>query len=114
MFIPKGSICMVNLWQCHHDPATCSDDAADFNPERFLDRVGRPILGPEEARYHGDGHRVYGFGKRACIGKHAANDFLFISFAMVLWAARLERACDESGKEVHLDAETVVDNGMFL
>jgi hypothetical protein len=40
------------------------------------------------------------------------NDSLFIAMATVLWAARLERAHDESGNEVSLDMETHVNNGM--
>jgi cytochrome P450 len=110
MFIPKGTICAANLWQCHHDPAFYGDDAASFNPERFLDHDGKLVPGPAETR--DDGHFTYGFGRRACVGKHMANDSLFIAMATVLWAARLERARDESGNEVPLDTETYVDSGM--
>ncbi|KAF8478443.1 cytochrome P450 [Russula ochroleuca] len=109
MFIPKGTMCMVNLWQCHHDPASYGPDAASFNPERFLDEHGRLIPGPVETR--DDGHSTYGFGRRACVGKHAANDSLFINIATVLWAARLECARDENGKEIPPDTETTVDLG---
>jgi len=113
MFIPKGTMCLANLWQCHHDPAFYGDDAAKFNPDRFLDGDGRLIPGPVETR--DDGHSAYGFGRRACVGKHLANDALFISVATVLWAARLERARDEHGKEVPLDTETPgVGTGMVF
>ena len=112
MFIPKGTICLVNLWQCHHDSASYGNDASIFNPERFLDAHGRLIPSPIET--HNDGHGTYGFGRRACVGKHAANDSLFIYMATILWAAHLERPLDESGKEVPLDIETPVDTGMVL
>jgi len=112
MFIPKGTLCIANLWQCHHDPAAYGDDAASFNPERFLDEQGELISGPAETR--DDGHCTYGLGRRACVGKHAANDTLFISMAMVLWAARLEPSQDENGEEVPLDTETPYDTGMEL
>ncbi|KAI0293124.1 cytochrome P450 [Russula brevipes] len=112
MFIPKGTICIPNLWQCNHDPTSYGDDAESFNPERFLDENSRLIPGPVETR--DDGHCTYGFGRRACVGKYAANDFLFIAMATVLWATRLERARDESGKEVPLDTETPVDSGIAL
>lgn len=112
MFIPKGTMCIANLWQCNHDPAIYGDDAADFNPGRFLDEHGRLILGSVET--HEDGHSTYGFGRRACVGKHAANDSLFIDMATVLWAMRLECPRDESGKEVPLDTETAVDLGAVL
>ncbi|KAH9990619.1 cytochrome P450 [Russula vinacea] len=109
MFIPKGTMCMVNLWQCHQDPASYGPDAASFNPERFLDEHGRLIPGPMETR--DDGHSTYGFGRRSCVGKHAANDTLFIDIATVLWAVQLECALDESGKDIPPDTETPVDVG---
>ena len=112
MFIPKGTLCIANLWQCHHDPASYGPDAANFNPERFLDEHGKLIPGPTETR--DDGHSTYGFGRRACVGKHAANDSLFIDIATVLWAARLEPARDENGKEIPLDTKTPVDSGVIL
>jgi cytochrome P450 len=112
MFIPKGTMCLVNLWQCHHDPALYGDDAANFNPERFLDAQGKIIPGPAETRE--EGHSTFGFGKRTCVGKHVANDSLFLAMATMLWAGNLERVRDQSGEEVPLDTETFVDTGMFL
>ena len=112
MFIPKGTMCLVNLFHCHQDPEYYGPDAASFNPERFLDEHGVLIQGPAETR--DDGHGTFGFGRRACAGKHAANDSLFIGMATVLWAARLEHARDGSGKEIPIDTETPVDSGMVL
>jgi len=112
VFIPKGTMCIANLWQCHHDPAFYGDDAAKFNPERFLDAHGRLLSGPAETR--DEGHSTYGFGRRACVGKHLANDSLFITIATVLWAANLERIRDKNGKEVTPDTETFVDTGMVV
>ena len=88
-------------------------DAASFNPERFLDEHGGLIPGPVETR--DDGHGSYGFGRRACVGKHAANDLLFIHIAMVLWAVQLECARDENGEEIPVDVEgTDYSRGMIL
>ena len=111
MFIPKGTICIVNIWQCNHDPESYGPDAANFNPERFLDEHGRLISGPVETR---DGHTSYGLGRRGCVGKHAANDLLFISMATILWANRLEHARNENGNEIPVDTETTVDLGTIL
>ncbi|KAH9996919.1 cytochrome P450 [Russula vinacea] len=88
MFIPKGTLCMVNLWQCHRS----------FRAWETRD----------------DGHSSYGFGRRLCVGKHAANDSMFIDIATVLWAAQLEHTRDTSGKEVPLDTETYVDTGVIF
>jgi cytochrome P450 len=112
MYIPKGTMCMANQWQCDRDPALYGDDAAMFNPERFLDEHGRIVQDPGETR--SDGHSAYGFGKRACVGKHLANESLFIAIATVLWAANLERVRDQNGEEVPLDTESFVTVGMLL
>jgi len=106
MFIPKGTIYIPNLWQCHHDPAAYGDDAADFNPERFLDPNGQTVEG------RGEGHSTYGFGNRACLGNHVGNDSLFISIATLLWAMNFENVSDWQGKEVPLDTNAFFDTGM--
>jgi cytochrome P450 len=112
MFIPKGTLCLPNLWQCHHDPSYYGDDAGIFKPERFLDAHGEDITGPSETRE--DGHGTYGFGKRACVGKHIANESLFIYIATALWAATFERARGQDGKEVSLDMEKFIDTGTVM
>ncbi|KAI0290257.1 cytochrome P450 [Multifurca ochricompacta] len=112
MFVPKGTLCLANLWHCHHDPAYYGDDAANFNPQRFLDVEGKLIPGPGEAR--DEGHKAYGFGRRVCVGRHVANDSLFIYVATILWAMNLERVRDQDKNEVPLDLVTFIDTGMVL
>ncbi len=115
MFIPKGTLCLTNLWNCHHnDPSAYDDDTAVFRPERLLDARGGIISGPAGTRE--EGHSTYGFGRRACVGKHVAKESLFIYIATTLWAATLERVPGQDGKEVPLDTDTFVDNlnGMVL
>jgi cytochrome P450 len=111
MFIPKGTICLPNLWQCHHDPASYGDDAAMFNPGRFLDSCGKNIPGPAETR--AEGHVMFVFGKRICIGNHVANDSLFIFIAMTLWAMNLERVWDQERKEISLDTDSFFDTASW-
>ncbi|KAI9444588.1 cytochrome P450 [Lactarius indigo] len=111
MFIPKGTTCLTNLIQCNRD-SYYGDDAVDFRPERFLDAHGGILPGPTETRE--DGHGTYGFGKRACMGKHIANESLFISIATALWAVTFERARDQDGNEVPVDVNAFVDIGMTL
>ncbi|KAI0256927.1 cytochrome P450 [Lactifluus subvellereus] len=112
MFIPNGTTCLVNVWQCHRDPAFYGNDAASFNPERFLDVHGMIVPGPAETRE--EGHSTYGFGRRTCVGKHLANESLFITIATVLWAARLERDRNHSGEEVPLDTDAFLEKGVVL
>ncbi len=112
MFIPNGATCMANIWHCNRDRAIFGDDADDFKPERHLDPKGEEILpGPRET--NGEGHVTFGFGRRICVGKHLANDLLFICTARVLWAVTLERAQDKNGKELLPDTNAFVDNGII-
>jgi cytochrome P450 len=112
MYIPKGTLCMFNLWHCNHDRAVFGEDADEFRPERHLDEHGESLPGPVETNQAG--HAGFGFGRRICVGKDLANDSLFMSTVRILWAAKLERARDENGKEVSLDTDTIVDAGMVL
>ena len=112
MYIPKGTVCISNLWHCNHDRAVFGEDADKFRPERHLDEQGESLPGPVET--YQAGHVGFGFGRRICVGKELANDALFINTVRMLWAARLERARDENGKEVSLDVETIVDAGVVL
>jgi cytochrome P450 len=112
MYIPKGAICIPNTWHCNHDRAVFGEDADKFRPERHLDEHGETIPGPVETNQAG--HVAFGFGRRNCVGKDLATDSLFIDMARILWAAKLERARDENGKEVPLDTETIVDTGVIL
>ena len=110
MYIPKGTICIPNVWHCNHDRAVFGEDAEEFRPERHLDKHGEPLPGPLETNQ--EGHVGFGFGRRICVGKHMAYDSLFIDTVRILWAAKLERAQDKNGKEVSLDVETIVDAGV--
>lgn len=110
MYIPKGTICIVNAWHCNHDPAVFGEDAYEFRPERHLDEHGELSSGPAETNQAG--HVAFGFGRRVCVGKDLAQDSLFISIARILWAAKLESGRDESGREVPLDTDTIVDLGI--
>jgi cytochrome P450 len=111
MYIPKGTVCIPNAWHCNHDRAVFGEDADKFRPERHLDERGESLHGPVETNQAG--HITFGFGRRICVGKELANDSLFIDTVRILWAAQLERARDENGKEVPLDVETVVDAGVI-
>jgi cytochrome P450 len=40
MFIPKGTMCLVNVGLCNHHPAIYGDDATLFDPSRHLNPDG--------------------------------------------------------------------------
>ncbi|KAI0047445.1 cytochrome P450 [Auriscalpium vulgare] len=103
MFLPAGTLVFPNLWQCNSDERVYGADAARFDPARHLDARA----GPPETR--GEGHVMYGFGRRACVGKHVANDSLFIDIAMVLWAAKVEPVAGAAP----VDVQDYVDDGFI-
>ena len=109
MFIPKGTTCMANIWHCNHDRSVFGDDADEFRPERHLSSNGELLPGPKETNQ--EGHVSFGFGRRICVGKHLANESLFIHTARILWAATLKCAQDENGKELPPDISAFVEVG---
>ena len=111
VFIPKGTTCTANIWQCNHDRAIFGDDADDFKPERHLGENGELLPGPKETNQ--EGHVSFGFGRRVCVGRHLANDSLFIFTARILWAASLNCVRDENGKDQLPDMNTFVDLGII-
>jgi len=111
MFIPKGTICIPNVWQMNHDPEVYGENVTHFDPARHLDGNGDIKPGPSGAR---EGHVSYGFGRRDCPGRHLANDSLFIDIALILWASKIERKKDASGELLPLDMDGYVDNGIVV
>ncbi len=109
MFIPKGTTCIPNVWYMNRDPEIYGENAAHFDPARHL---GDNAPGMSDARE--EGHFSYGFGRRLCVGRHLANNTLFINIAIVLWAAKIERKKDESGEFLPLDVDGCVDHGIVV
>jgi cytochrome P450 len=112
MFIPKGTICIPNVWHMNHDPEIYGEDAAEFNPARYLDANGDVLPGPSDTKE--EGHFSYGFGRRICPGRHIANNSAFIDISMMLWASKIERKKDESGQLLPLDVDKFVEEGILL
>jgi cytochrome P450 len=111
MFIPKGTVCIPNIWQCNRDRAVFGDDADEFRPERHLDEHGELLSGSAETIQ--TGHVSFGFGRRICVARHLGSDMLFISTARILWGTNLEGTPDGNGKEVPLDTD-IVDTGLVM
>jgi cytochrome P450 len=111
MFIPKGSVCRPNIWQCNRDRTIFGDDADVFKPERHLGDNGELLPGPKETNQ--EGHVSFGFGRRICVGRHLGNDSLFILTARILWAANLQCVKDENWNERLLDASAFTEVGSF-
>ncbi|KAH9053986.1 cytochrome P450 [Lactarius deliciosus] len=84
MFIPKGTICIANVWHLNLDLDFYGEDGAHFNPTRHLYANGEIAPGPPDAKK--EGHFAYGFGRRSCVGCHVANDSLFINITTTFGA----------------------------
>ena len=112
MFIPKGSMMIANVWHLNRDPEIYGADAAHFNPARFMDGSGEVKSCAPETKE--EGHVTYGFGRRVCVGKHVANNSLFIDFAMMLWACTIEPGKDEKGNVIPIDVDGCVEDGLVV
>ncbi len=113
MFIPKGTICLPNVWQMNRDPKIYGSSAAIFDPARHLDKAGGGMESSLSDVME-EGHVTYGFGRRVCVGRYMANNSLFIEIAMMLWAANIERKTDASGRPLPLDVDGFVDHGIVM
>jgi cytochrome P450 len=113
MFIPKGTICIPNVWGMNHDPEVYGENAEHFDPGRYLDEARSEVApGPSDSKE--EGHVSFGFGRRLCIGRHMANNSLFIDIAIMLWATKIERKKDSSGRLLPLDVDGFVDHGVVV
>ncbi|KAJ4467284.1 cytochrome P450 [Lentinula lateritia] len=93
-FIPKGTTIIPNVWSMNRDKDIYGPDADQFRPERFLQRhdsgTNAQIFTLRAEYEKDDGHCAYGFGRRACAGRHVADNALFINICTILWALRIE------------------------
>ncbi|KAJ7463500.1 cytochrome P450 [Mycena galericulata] len=94
-FLPKNTICIVNQWELNHDKEVYGPDAEEFVPERHLDATGN--MGPPFADTKEENHHSYGFGRRICVGRHVANNMMFIEIASLLWAFNIAPGLDANG-----------------
>ncbi|KAI0086645.1 cytochrome P450 [Irpex rosettiformis] len=78
--IPAGATVIGNHWSIGLDPEVYPDPTA-FKPDRWLDANGRIR---EDLTYF-----TYGFGRRVCPGQHLANNSLYLSTALILWAFKI-------------------------
>ncbi|KAJ6477499.1 cytochrome P450 [Mycena vulgaris] len=111
-FIPKGTTCIQNIWEINHDRNVFGQDAAEYNPERYLNEQG--LLVPPFTDTQGEGHATYGSGERICQGRHLANDTLFIDIATILWSFQISPGTSDNGQPCLPDAYAHPKTGMTL
>ncbi|OSD02067.1 cytochrome P450 [Trametes coccinea BRFM310] len=110
-FIPKGTICIANVWAINRDPTLWGLDADEFRPERYLEPT--EALAAAMADTKDEGHVSFGFGRRICVGRHLARDSLLLNMASILWMFNIKAPLDASGKEIYC-VEDSVDHGLVV
>ena len=111
MFIPKGTMCIQNMWHMNRDPEIFGKNPEHFDPGRYLDESGTDAAPGMSTEIKERGHFTYGFGRRICVGRYMSDNALFINIAVLLWATEIGRKKDASGNFVPLDLDGWVDVG---
>ncbi|KIJ67377.1 hypothetical protein HYDPIDRAFT_25837 [Hydnomerulius pinastri MD-312] len=81
-YIPKGAMVIANLWAISRDETKYSNASA-FLPERFLNKDGS--LTGDTVLW------IFGFGRRACPGRHIADASTWAAVVNILAFFRVER-----------------------
>ncbi|KAF8989955.1 cytochrome P450 [Cyathus striatus] len=110
-FIPKDTICIPNIWAMNHDPDVYGPDVEEFRPERHLGSSTGEFLSVSEGIKE-EGNLAFGFGRRICVGRHVANDTMFILIARILWAFDIAPTKDASGCSLVPDSMECIDDGL--
>ncbi|KAI0737944.1 cytochrome P450 [Daedaleopsis nitida] len=110
-FIPKGSVCIPNVWAINRDPELWGPDADSFRPERHIGPDGK--LAPSPADTKEEGHVTFGFGRRICVGRHVGRSSLFLNMACLLWMFKIRPPLGADGREV-VCTEKSVDLGLVV
>ncbi|EGN99175.1 hypothetical protein SERLA73DRAFT_182045, partial [Serpula lacrymans var. lacrymans S7.3] len=82
--LPKGATVIANAWAMSHDESIYFNPFS-FEPDRFLSE-GR--LTDDNASY------VFGFGRRICVGRHAADASVWSAIVSFLAVFTIKKAID--------------------
>ncbi|THU93095.1 cytochrome P450 [Dendrothele bispora CBS 962.96] len=107
-FLPKNSIVIPNIWSINRDPEVYENRVEDFYPERHLSSEGKLKDTLDE------GHFAFGFGHRSCVGRHVANNALFVDVVTILWAMKMKPVKDEHGKPIVPSIDEERSGGIIL
>ncbi|THH30755.1 hypothetical protein EUX98_g3424 [Antrodiella citrinella] len=110
-FIPKGTVCIPNIWAINRDPDLWGPDADHFVPDRHIGPDGK--LAPSFLDTKEEGHVTFGFGRRICVGRHLARNSLFLMMAYLLWMFKIKPPVGPDGKEI-VCTDDGVDLGLVV
>ncbi|KAF9459021.1 cytochrome P450 [Collybia nuda] len=95
-FIPKGSTIMSNIWAITRDEEKYPDPDS-FNPDRFFTADGE--LNEDNTIL------TFGFGRRLCIGRHAADASVWATIVSVLAVFNFENEKDSHGNVIPIEGK---------
>ncbi|KAH7922734.1 cytochrome P450 [Leucogyrophana mollusca] len=104
-FIPAGTIVIGNTWTILHDERNYLQPMR-FLPERFLTTDGK-----EDESVRDPATAAFGYGRRICPGRFAADAQLWISVACLLMVFDIKPGVDKDGRPVAVEA--VFESGMI-
>ncbi|KAJ7675756.1 cytochrome P450 [Mycena polygramma] len=93
-FIPKGATVLANIWAMTHDESVYPEPDR-FNPDRFFTADGK--LNDDNTVL------AFGFGRRICVGRHAAEATVWATIVSVLSTFNIAKAKDAVGNEIDID-----------
>ena len=88
----------INQYALHFDEDRYPDSDS-FDPRRYLNTQASSV----EADSHVRDHFSFGAGRRICPGSHLAENSLFITVAMILWAFEVRPPLRSDGTEEAVD-----------
>ncbi|KAJ6477370.1 cytochrome P450, partial [Mycena vitilis] len=93
-FIPKGATVLANIWAMAHDESVYPEPDR-FNPDRFFTADGK--LNDDNIVL------AFGFGRRICVGRHAAEATVWATIVSVLSTFNIAKAKDAAGNEIDIN-----------
>ncbi|KAJ7367013.1 cytochrome P450 [Mycena albidolilacea] len=95
-FIPKGTTVLANIWAMAHNESMYPNPDK-FDPGRLLNTDGQLNV---------DDHILgFGFGRRICAGRYAADATVWATIVSILSTFNIEKAKDVNGKEIEIKIE---------
>ncbi|KAF9066787.1 cytochrome P450 2 Le.CYP2 [Rhodocollybia butyracea] len=95
--IPKGCVVIANIWAMNRDPDVYPEPDK-FIPERFLRSPDGPFMNINDVY-------AYGFGRRVCVGRHMADNTVWLTIVSVLATLDLRKAKDSNGNEIDIPGD---------
>ncbi|KAK7048442.1 cytochrome P450 [Favolaschia claudopus] len=96
--IPKGTMVLPNIWAMLHDESVYANPE-EFDPERFLNTSANGQI-----QLNADDRILsFGFGRRICAGRHAADSVVWAAMFSVLAMFDISKAKDDEGEEIPIE-----------